>query len=103
MGIRANLRRETDWGTYLERRNNLEYPFWMLGWTGDNGDPDNFLWTFFGTYPDNSWDNEAVKGLLRQAQRSPDLGGAGADLPAGQCRGRRPRCRASPSPTPRPR
>ena len=73
VGIRATLRRETDWGTYLERRNRLEYPFWMLGWTGDNGDPDNFLWTFFGTYPDNSWDNEAVKGLLRQAQRSPDL------------------------------
>ena len=72
VGIRATLRRETDWGTYLERRNRLEYPFWMLGWTGDNGDPDNFLWTFFGTYPDNSWDNEAVKGLLRQAQRSPD-------------------------------
>ena len=72
VGIRANLRRESDWGTYLERRNNLDYPMWMLGWTGDTGDPDNFLWTFFGTYPDNTWDNEAIKGLLRQAQHSSD-------------------------------
>jgi peptide/nickel transport system substrate-binding protein len=72
VGIRANLRKESDWGTYLERRNKLDYPIWMLGWTGDTGDPDNFLYYFFGPAPDNSWDNEAVKGLLRQAQRSPD-------------------------------
>lgn len=73
VGIRVNLRRETDWGTYLDRRNRLEYPLWMLGWIGDNGDPDNFLYTFFGSTPDNSWRNEAIQGLLRQAQRSPNL------------------------------
>jgi peptide/nickel transport system substrate-binding protein len=73
VGIRATLRRETDWGTYLEKRNRLEYPIWMLGWIGDTGDPDNFLYTFFGPAPDNSWRNEAVLGLLRQAQRSPNL------------------------------
>ena len=74
VGIRANLRRETDWGTYLQRRNRLEYPMWMLGWTGDTGDPDNFLYTFFGpSTPDDTWRNEAIQGLLRQAQRSPNM------------------------------
>jgi peptide/nickel transport system substrate-binding protein len=74
VGIRANLRRETDWATYLERRNRLEYPMWMLGWTGDTGDPDNFLYYFFGpSTRDDTWRNEAIQGLLRQAQRSPNM------------------------------
>ena len=73
VGIKANLKTE-DWGTYLEDRNQLKFPIWMLGWTGDNGDTDNFLYTFFGPAPDNSWDNAQVKALLKQAQNSSDVG-----------------------------
>src|SRR5436190_5588559 len=73
VGIKVNLKTE-DWGTYLDDRNKLKFPAWMLGWTGDIGDPDNFLFTFFGpTAPDNSWDNAQVKTLLKQAQNSSDL------------------------------
>ncbi len=33
-----------DWGTYLEKTENGEHSMALLGWIGDNGDPDNFLY-----------------------------------------------------------
>ena len=33
-----------EWGTYLDKTDMGEHQSAMLGWTGDNGDPDNFLW-----------------------------------------------------------
>ena len=32
-----------EWGTYLTKTGRGEHPMAILGWTGDNGDPDNFL------------------------------------------------------------
>ena len=32
-----------EWGTYLDKTDTGEHQAAMLGWTGDNGDPDNFL------------------------------------------------------------
>lgn len=32
-----------EWGEYLKRMRNGEEPTGMMGWNGDNGDPDNFL------------------------------------------------------------
>ncbi|MDY2947477.1 MAG: ABC transporter substrate-binding protein [Mannheimia varigena] len=32
-----------EWGEYLKRMGNGEHTTGMIGWTGDNGDPDNFL------------------------------------------------------------
>lgn len=45
-GINVSLQ-TIDWATYLDRRKNGLLPLYMLGWTGDNGDPDNFLCYFF--------------------------------------------------------
>ncbi len=45
-GIKVNLQ-TVDWATYLDKRKNGELPLYMLGWTGDNGDPDNFVCYFF--------------------------------------------------------
>ncbi len=32
-----------DWSTYLQKSSMGEHDMVLLGWTGDNGDPDNFL------------------------------------------------------------
>jgi peptide/nickel transport system substrate-binding protein len=42
VGIKVNLFTE-DWGTYLQDAEAGKAPMIMLGWSGDNGDPDNFL------------------------------------------------------------
>jgi len=33
-----------EWGTYLEKTENGEHDMCLLGWIGDNGDPDNFIY-----------------------------------------------------------
>ena len=33
-----------EWGTYLDKVTKGEHDMALLGWTGDNGDPDNFLY-----------------------------------------------------------
>jgi peptide/nickel transport system substrate-binding protein len=47
-GIVTELFTPGDWATYLdERRNGTLIGLYMLGWGGDNGDPDNFTGYFF--------------------------------------------------------
>lgn len=49
-GIVTELYTPGDWATYLgERRNGALVGLYMLGWGGDNGDPDNFTGYFFGS------------------------------------------------------
>ena len=48
-GINVTLELAGDWPTFLGlRRNGLLAGLYMLGWGGDNGDPDNFTGYFFG-------------------------------------------------------
>ncbi|MFC4160299.1 ABC transporter substrate-binding protein [Chitinimonas lacunae] len=44
VGIKVELT-SYDWGTYLDKVKRGEHEMVQLGWTGDNGDPDNFLYT----------------------------------------------------------
>ncbi|MCL6570758.1 MAG: ABC transporter substrate-binding protein [Bacillus sp. (in: Bacteria)] len=44
IGVTANIQ-SVDWATYLDKAAKGEFDAFMLGWTGDNGDPDNFLYT----------------------------------------------------------
>lgn len=37
-----------DWGTYLSKASKGEHQMIQMGWTGDNGDPDNFLNVLLG-------------------------------------------------------
>jgi peptide/nickel transport system substrate-binding protein len=42
VGINAKLV-TYEWGTYLQKTGSGEHDMCLLGWTADNGDPDNFL------------------------------------------------------------
>ena len=39
---------QIDWATYLAKTQAGEHPMCLLGWTGDNGDPDNFMNVLYG-------------------------------------------------------
>ena len=47
VGIKAEIK-SFEWGEYRKRMQNGEHQTGMLGWTGDNGDPDNFLANLLG-------------------------------------------------------
>ncbi len=79
-GIDTELILEGDWPTYLAAaREGRLYGLFMLGWGGDNGDPDNFLCYFFCRVgdPDNidgaGWYyNPELAELLKKAAVAPD-------------------------------
>ena len=47
VGVKAEIK-SFEWGEYRKRLQNGEHQMGMMGWTGDNGDPDNFLNTLLG-------------------------------------------------------
>ena len=80
IGITANLK-SVDFTTYRKDARENKYPLWLLGWTGDNGDPDNFLNVFFhpkivggkDTATENgAWTNPQAWDLLRKAAGETD-------------------------------
>lgn len=77
-GIITELYTPGDWPTYLgHRRNGTLVGLYMLGWGGDNGDPDNFTGYFFGgaTEPlkrEGWYVNPTLAELLQKAASTPD-------------------------------
>lgn len=79
VGITAKLH-QAEWGTYLWETFAGKHQMCFLGWTGDNGDPDNFLNVLYN--PDNAaigtasnrafYNNEEVQDLLDKAVRTYD-------------------------------
>lgn len=67
---------ESDWDTHLEATENGKHDMAFLGWTGDNGDPDNFLYVLLDK--DNAkmgsagniafYKSDELHDLLKQAQ-----------------------------------
>ena len=47
IGVKAEIK-SFEWGEYRKRMQAGEHQMGMLGWTGDNGDPDNFLNVLLG-------------------------------------------------------
>ncbi|MGE5703032.1 MAG: ABC transporter substrate-binding protein [Clostridia bacterium] len=65
-----------EWATYLEKTKNGEQEMYLLGWIGDNGDPDNFLYVLLdknniGSGNRSRYANEEVHKLLIAAQSEP--------------------------------
>ncbi|MFW6180171.1 MAG: ABC transporter substrate-binding protein [Spirochaetota bacterium] len=47
VGITVNFY-QVDWATYLQETEAGNHQMCLLGWTGDNGDPDNFMNVLYG-------------------------------------------------------
>lgn len=71
LGIKVNLQTK-DWAAYLDDRNKPPgFQSFMLGWTGDYGDPDNFYYAHFGpgaTQDLGNWKNQQLFNLLAQGR-----------------------------------
>ncbi|MFC3862682.1 ABC transporter substrate-binding protein [Deinococcus antarcticus] len=70
IGIKVNLKTE-DWAKYLEDRNKAPgFDMYMIGWTGDYGDPDNFYGAYYGPNgsSDIGWNSITVQNLLEQGR-----------------------------------
>lgn len=79
VGINAKIV-SYEWTTYLEKTKNLEHDACLLGWTGDNGDPDNFLYVLLSktaayapatNYA--SWKNDEFTNLITKAKETSDV------------------------------
>ena len=58
---------------YLDNANNGRYGAYLLGWTGDFGDPDNFIGTFFqDKSPAWGFDNKEIFDILDRAEVETD-------------------------------
>ncbi len=68
-----------EWGEYLKRSKLGEHQTVLLGWTGDNGDPDNFLFVLLGceAAKDSAnrarWCNREFNDLLVEAKQTSDV------------------------------
>ena len=76
VGIKANIV-TYEWATYLEKAKNGEADAFLLGWTGDNGDADNFLYVLLdedniGSNNYSYYKNDVVHDLFIQAQTEVD-------------------------------
>jgi dipeptide transport system substrate-binding protein len=67
-----------EWGEYLRRTKDGEHQTMLMGWTGDNGDPDNFLYVLLGCEAVGSANrarfcHQPFNELLIKAKRTPDV------------------------------
>lgn len=78
INVKANIV-TYEWAEYLKRTKNGDHQSLLLGWTGDNGDPDNFLHTLLGCDAAKDGTNRArwcykpFDDLVVAAKRTPDL------------------------------
>ena len=80
VGIKAKIY-SVEWGTYLQETEAGKHPMCLLGWTGDNGDPDNFIYVLLdkdaaivGSAGNVAfYRNDELHDILIKAQRTYDL------------------------------
>jgi len=80
VGITVNFY-QVDWGTYLQETEAGQHQMCLLGWTGDNGDPDNFMNVLYGLNACSIgtagnyafYTNQTNQELLTQAVRTYDV------------------------------
>jgi dipeptide transport system substrate-binding protein len=78
VGVKADVV-TYEWGEYLKRSKDGEHDTVLLGWTGDNGDPDNFLAVLLGCDGVGGsnrarWCHQPFEDLIQQAKVVSDQG-----------------------------
>ncbi|MFL1516735.1 ABC transporter substrate-binding protein [Pseudomonas prosekii] len=68
-----------EWGEYIKRSKGGENQAMIIGWSGDNGDPDNWLNVLFGcdSLSGNNfskWCDKKFDGIVKEAKRTTDQG-----------------------------
>lgn len=77
VGVKVNLV-SFEWATYLEKARLGEHQMIMMGWIGDNGDPDNFLSMLLSCEASKTganyshWCDKNFEKLIDQAKTIPD-------------------------------
>ncbi|MCG8294578.1 MULTISPECIES: ABC transporter substrate-binding protein [Pseudomonas] len=76
VGIKAKIV-SYEWGEYIKRSKGGEQGAMLIGWSGDNGDPDNWLGTLYGcdAMDGNNfskWCYKPYDDLIKQAKATPD-------------------------------
>jgi len=76
IGVKAKLV-TFEWGEYRKRSKAGEHPSIMFGWSGDNGDPDNFFVPLLGCEAVKGggntarWCNKEFEDLIQKAKTTP--------------------------------
>ncbi|EJL04034.1 dipeptide ABC transporter, periplasmic dipeptide-binding protein DppA 3 [Pseudomonas fluorescens Q2-87] len=78
IGLNVNIV-SYEWGEYIKRSKGGENQAMIIGWSGDNGDPDNWLNVLFGcdSLSGNNfskWCDKKFDGLVKEAKRTTDQG-----------------------------
>ena len=74
VGFKINAKSAPWRPDYNQTVNSGGAQLYLLGWTGDFGDPDNFVGTFFRTkQPSWGFDNPSIFNQLEAARKEPDL------------------------------
>ena len=76
IGLNVNIV-SYEWGEYIKRSKGGENQAMIIGWSGDNGDPDNWLNVLFGcdSLAGNNfskWCDKKFDDLVKQAKRTTD-------------------------------
>jgi len=76
IGVKANIV-TYEWATYLEKTKAGEADSYLLGWTGTNGDADDFIYTLWhekniGTYNSAQYVNKELNKVLEEARTITD-------------------------------
>lgn len=77
VGIKARIV-SYEWGEYLDRAKKGEHDIMLIGWSGDNGDPDNWLGTLYGCAAldgnnFSKWCDSSYDKLVVEAKHSTDV------------------------------
>ncbi|MDU7557635.1 MAG: ABC transporter substrate-binding protein, partial [Pseudomonas sp.] len=76
IGLKINIV-SYEWGEYIKRTKQGEHDISLIGWTGDNGDPDNWLGTLYscdaiGANNYSRWCDSTYEALIKKARTLTD-------------------------------